>query len=165
MRTINLVSSTPHAVKSRKPSTGFRRLRKSIRAIPHRATNLAGLSSIKSAIRMPSTTSMWPPEHRPFTHALNAVWRDIGIACWHLGDYENARSALERYAARRQYDPEGLYWLGKALASTNHTDRAVEAWQQAVEAAATMPSHRRRPMMKWARMAKSELKALGRNPS
>jgi tetratricopeptide (TPR) repeat protein len=95
------------------------------------------------------------------SHALSAVWRDIGIACWYLGDYENARAALERYIARREYDPEGLYWFGKALASTGQRDRAADVWRQAVNAAKTTPSNRRRLMMKWAGKANSELKAVG----
>jgi tetratricopeptide (TPR) repeat protein len=94
------------------------------------------------------------------SHAANAVWRDIGIACFHLDDFPNAVSALDRYAKRREYDPEGLYWLGKALAASNQPDRAADAWQKTVEAVKTMPSHRRRFLRKWAGMANSELRRL-----
>jgi Tfp pilus assembly protein PilF len=95
------------------------------------------------------------------THAASAVWRDIGIACFHLNDFPNALAALERYAARREYDPEGLYWLGKAQAASNQPDHAADSWQRTIEAAKTMPSHRRRLMNQWANKAKAELKALG----
>ncbi len=95
------------------------------------------------------------------THAASAVWRDIGIACFHLGDFGNAVSALERYVAKREYDPEGLYWYGKALAATNQRDRAVEAWRKTIDAVRTMPSHRRRQMKKWESKANVELKAMG----
>jgi Tfp pilus assembly protein PilF len=95
------------------------------------------------------------------THAASTVWRDIGIACFHLDDYPNALAALERYAARREYDPEGLYWLGKAQAASNQRDRAADSWRRTIEAAKTMPSHRRRAMTQWAGKAKAELKAIG----
>jgi tetratricopeptide (TPR) repeat protein len=93
-------------------------------------------------------------------HAASAVWRDIGNACFHLDDHANAIAALERYTARREYDPEGLYWLGKALAASGQQERAADAWKKTIEAARTMPSHRRRVMMKWASKANAELKAL-----
>jgi tetratricopeptide (TPR) repeat protein len=94
------------------------------------------------------------------THAASAVWRDIGIACFHLDDHANALAALERYTSRREYDPEGLYWLGKALAASGQPDRAAEAWRRTIDAAKTMPSHRRRLMSQWSRKAGAELKAL-----
>lgn len=98
-------------------------------------------------------------------HAANEVWRDIGVACLHLNDQQNAIAALQRYTERREYDPEGLFWFGKALAAASNSEGAADAWQKAIDAARTMPSHRRRQMSKWGSRAKAELKAIGAKAS
>src|SRR5262249_21761340 len=45
------------------------------------------------------------------------VLRDIGNAYLQASRTEEASAALLKYAERRPYDPEGLFWLGKALAA------------------------------------------------
>lgn len=94
-------------------------------------------------------------------HSSNEVWRDMGIALLQLGDRENAEKALARYVERREYDPEGLYWLGKALAASERKAEAVSSFERAIEAAKTAPPHRRGVVRQWIGKSKSELKAIG----
>lgn len=89
--------------------------------------------------------------------AQNEVWRELGAAFFASGRYEEARVALEKFTARREYDPEGLYWFGKTLKQLGDIERAEEMFQRAIEAARTMPSHRRAQVRMWASRARSEL--------
>lgn len=93
-------------------------------------------------------------------HASNEVWRDMGVACFHLGRESDAIAALTRYAERREYDPEGLYWLGKALAASGSREEASRQFRASIEAAETAPSHRRRAVRAWIGRSRAELKAL-----
>jgi len=92
--------------------------------------------------------------------SASEVWRDLGTACFQTSHFEDAAAALEKYAARRPYDPEGLYWLGRAHASLGHADRARECFKECIEAVETSPRHRRAQVRKWARQSQSALRAL-----
>ncbi len=94
-------------------------------------------------------------------HSSNEVWRDMGIALLQTGDRENSEKALARYVERREYDPEGLYWLGKALAASERKAEAVSSFERAIEAAKTAPPHRRGVVRQWIGKSKTELKAIG----
>lgn len=93
-------------------------------------------------------------------HASSEVWRGLGAADLQLGRTEQALAELETYTARREFDPEGLYWTGIALKKLGRTGEARDAFQRAVEAAHTAPAHRRRFTAAWGRQAKSELRSL-----
>jgi len=88
------------------------------------------------------------------------VWRDLGNSCFQTGRFEDAAVALEKYVARRPYDPEGLYWLGRTQASLGHADRARGCFQECIEAVNTSPRHRRAQIRKWARQSQSALRAI-----
>jgi tetratricopeptide (TPR) repeat protein len=92
--------------------------------------------------------------------SASEVWRDLGTASFQTARYEDAAAALEKYAGRRPYDPEGLYWLGRTHVSLGHADRAREYFQQCIEAVNTAPRHRRAQVRKWARQSQSALRAL-----
>ena len=94
-------------------------------------------------------------------YASNEVWRGIGVSCFQLGDHENAIGALRRYTERREYDPEGLYWLGRSLAATGKKQEAAGCYRRAIEAAQTAPGHRRHVVRAWASKSRSELRSLG----
>jgi tetratricopeptide (TPR) repeat protein len=89
--------------------------------------------------------------------AQHEVWRELGAAYFEAGDYENARIALEKFTGRREYDPEGLYWYGKVLKQVGRAEEAREMFRRAIEAARTMPSHRRGQVRIWASRSKAEL--------
>lgn len=88
------------------------------------------------------------------------VWRDLGAAYLRAGRVEEAGNALSKFVDRRPYDPEGLYWFGKALAALGRTDEARSQFEQCREAVNTMPGNRRRQLAKWKRLAAAELRSL-----
>ncbi len=89
--------------------------------------------------------------------AQSDVWRELGASYFGAGRFEEARAALEKYTSRREYDPEGLYWYGRALKQLGRVPEAKEMFERAIEAVQTMPSHRRAQVRGWATRAKSEL--------
>jgi len=93
-------------------------------------------------------------------HSSSEAWRGLGAADLQLGNMEQALAALEKYTARREFDPEGLYWLGAAFKKLGRLPEARDAFERAVEAARTSPAHRRRFTAGWGRQAKAELRAL-----
>lgn len=88
------------------------------------------------------------------------VWRNLGVAYLRVNRTEEARVALSKFVDRRPYDPEGLYWFGKALAALGRTDEARSQFEQCREAVNTMPGNRRRQLAKWKRMAGAELRGI-----
>ena len=89
--------------------------------------------------------------------AQNDVWRELGAAYLAGSKLEEALAALQKFTDRRAYDPEGLYWYGKALAQAGRTAEAREMFERTIEAVNTMPSHRRAQVRQWGSRAKSEL--------
>jgi tetratricopeptide (TPR) repeat protein len=94
-------------------------------------------------------------------HSSSESWRGLGAADLQLGRTEQALAELEKYTGRREFDPEGLYWLGCAFKKLGQTQDAGDAFKRAVEAARTSPAHRRRYTASWGRQAKAELRTLG----
>jgi len=88
------------------------------------------------------------------------VWRELGVAYLHAARLEEARLALGKYVERRPYDPEGLYWYGKALAYSGACGEARQSFESCREAVETMPPNRRRQLSRWKRMANAELRGL-----
>lgn len=93
-------------------------------------------------------------------HSGSEVWRDLGAVALLANHPEEAQPALAKYVERRPYDPEGLYWYGKVLKKLGQPAAAKQAWEQAIEAVNTAPSHQRGRIRKWASETKAELKAL-----
>ena len=93
-------------------------------------------------------------------HSSSEVWRDFGAAELQLGRTEQALAALERYTQRREFDPEGLYWLGATYKKLGRIPEARDAFRRAIEAARTSPPHRRRYTAAAGRQAKAELRTL-----
>jgi Flp pilus assembly protein TadD len=89
------------------------------------------------------------------------VWRELGAAHFEAGKMEEAAAALAKFTDRRPYDPEGLYWYGKALANLGRGGEAREMFERAIEAVKTMPRHRRAELRQWGSAAKSELRKVG----
>jgi tetratricopeptide (TPR) repeat protein len=90
----------------------------------------------------------------------NEVWRELGQAYFQKSRLDEARAALGKYVDRRSYDPEGLYWLGKALAGLGASGEARQSFETCRESVETMPPHRRRQLSRWKRMANAELRSL-----
>ena len=94
-------------------------------------------------------------------HSSSESWRGLGASDLQLGHTEQALAELQKYTDRREFDPEGLYWLGAAFKKLGRNPEARDAFERAVEAARTSPAHRRRYTAAWGRQAKAELRSLG----
>lgn len=89
--------------------------------------------------------------------ASSEVWRELGASYVGMSRFEEAVAALEKYTQRRSYDPEGLYFYGKALKGVGRGAEAKAAFEQAIESVDTMPKHRRAYVREWKGLAKKEL--------
>jgi tetratricopeptide (TPR) repeat protein len=92
--------------------------------------------------------------------SLSEVWRDFGIASLKAGDTEQALQALRKYTERRAYDPEGLVYYGHALRQAGRAAESRGVYESAIEAAETLPDHRRGVGKQWAREARQALKTI-----
>lgn len=90
-------------------------------------------------------------------HALSEIWREIGATYLDAKMFAEARNALETFVERRPYDPEGLYYYGKVLKEQGETEKAREAFEQAIESAKTSPDFRRHELRQWSKSAQKEL--------
>lgn len=93
-------------------------------------------------------------------HAHYEIWREIGATYLAAGMLVEAREALERFVARREFDPEGLFYLGETLEQQGEKAQARELYLRCREAEATMPYHRRRLTRKWGKLARERLASL-----
>jgi len=93
-------------------------------------------------------------------HSLHEVWRELGALEFQRNRLPQAEQALHAFIERREYDPEGLYWYGKVLRSLGRDREARDAFQRAIDAVRTMPSHRKAEVRQWGGQAASELRAL-----
>jgi tetratricopeptide (TPR) repeat protein len=91
-------------------------------------------------------------------HAHSEIWREIGATYFAASMYDEARRALERYIARRSFDPEGLYYLGETCQKLGEQDRAREMFRRCVEAVNTMPYYRRGQVSRWSKLAQEHLR-------
>jgi tetratricopeptide (TPR) repeat protein len=94
--------------------------------------------------------------------ATSEVWRELGAAYFGASRFAEAEAALAKYTDRRAYDPEGLYWYGKTMLRLDRPAEARALFERSIEAAKTMPRHRRAEVRKWGSLARSELSALKR---
>lgn len=90
-------------------------------------------------------------------HSLSEVWREIGATYLKAGMLAEAREALEKFATRRPFDAEGLYYLGKVLKAQSEYRMARDFFMQAVESAQTSPIYRRREVRYWSKLAEKEI--------
>jgi tetratricopeptide (TPR) repeat protein len=94
-------------------------------------------------------------------HHQSEILRETGAAYLADGQHENARRELAEYVDRRPYDPEGLYYYGRALEELGKGEEARLAYAQAVEAARTAPRYRARFTAKWSRLAQKQMRKVG----
>jgi tetratricopeptide (TPR) repeat protein len=92
--------------------------------------------------------------------AQSDVWRELGAAYLGASQTAEAIAALAKYVERRPYDPEGLFWYGKALSQTGRTAEARGMYERAIEAVDTMPSRRRAQVRQWRGLAQTEIRKI-----
>jgi tetratricopeptide (TPR) repeat protein len=95
---------------------------------------------------------------RDDSHAQHEVWREVGATYLAAGQYADARDALERFLARRESDPEGLYLMGRAAAGLGDARGAREWMQRCVEAVRTAPAYKYRADERWLNEAQQFLR-------
>jgi len=84
-------------------------------------------------------------------------WRELGATHFAAKRYDAALAALQKFVGRREYEPEGLYWLGETLLKLGRDAEAKECFQRCVESVKTMPSYRRGATRKWGNLAAKRL--------
>jgi tetratricopeptide (TPR) repeat protein len=109
------------------------------------------------ALRHLETVLKLDPQHR--SHEIR---RELGAVYVALGRFAEAERELNFYTDRREYDPEGLYYYGRALEALGQVDPARDAYQRAIEAARTAPPYRRHLIARWSRMAQKQARKLSR---
>jgi len=92
------------------------------------------------------------------SHAQNEIWREIGSTYIAAGQYSDARDALERFLARRDNDPEGLYLMGRAHAGLGDNQEAASSMQACIDAVKTAPAYKYRTEKRWLHEAQQFLK-------
>ncbi len=99
---------------------------------------------------------------RDQSHAQNEIWREIGSTYIAAGQYADGREALEKFLARRDNDPEGLYLMGRAYAGLGDSQEATSSMQACIEAVKTAPAYKYRTEKRWLHEAQQFLK--GKRP-
>jgi len=89
-------------------------------------------------------------------HRSSEIHRELGALYVMLGRFPDAERELTLYTGRREYDPEGLYYYGRALEGVGRISEARSAYERAVEAAATAPHYRRHLVARWSRLAQKQ---------
>jgi tetratricopeptide (TPR) repeat protein len=95
---------------------------------------------------------------RDQSHSQNEIWREIGSTYIAAGQYADARDALQRFLARRENDPEGLYLIGRAHAGMGDNQEATSSMQACIEAVKTAPAYKYRTEKRWLNEAQQFLK-------
>jgi len=93
-------------------------------------------------------------------HCQSEIRRELGATLLDLGRPQDARNELTIYVERRPYDPQGLYYYGRALEALGDASGTREAYGRTVEAARTAPPYRRRLVAGWSRLAERQARRL-----
>ncbi len=92
-------------------------------------------------------------------HSRSEIWREVGATYLAANMFSEAKEALETFASRRAYDPEGLYYYGKTLEQLGQRQQAEEVYSRCIEAVKTMPHYRYGDQRKWHKLARERLTA------
>jgi len=94
-------------------------------------------------------------------HSQSEIWREVGATYNAAGQYDDARTALERFLERRESDPEGLYLMGRAHAGLGHRSEAASLMEACINAVKTAPAYKYRLEKRWLNEAQQFLKSSG----
>ncbi|MDE3196486.1 MAG: tetratricopeptide repeat protein [Acidobacteriota bacterium] len=92
-------------------------------------------------------------------HHQSEILREVGALYVDAGQYADAANELSVYAERRPYDPEGLYYCGRAFEGLGRMEEARLMYMRAIDAAKTAPRYLRRSVAKWSRFSQKLLKS------
>jgi tetratricopeptide (TPR) repeat protein len=96
---------------------------------------------------------------RDQTHSQYEVWREVGATYIAAGQYDDARTALERFLEHRESDPEGLYLAGRAHAGLGHQREAASLMEACINAVKTAPAYKYRLEKRWLNEAQQFLRS------
>ena len=94
-------------------------------------------------------------------HSQYEIWREVGATYNAAGQYDDARTALERFLEHRESDPEGLYLTGRAHAGLGHRREAASLMEACINAVKTAPAYKYRLEKRWLNEAQQFLKNSG----
>jgi len=94
-------------------------------------------------------------------HSQYEIWREVGATYNAAGQYDDARTALDRFLEHRESDPEGLYLAGRAHAGLGHRREAASLMEACINAVKTAPAYKYRLEKRWLNEAQQFLKNSG----
>jgi tetratricopeptide (TPR) repeat protein len=94
-------------------------------------------------------------------HSQYEIWREVGATYIAAGQYDDARTALERFLEHRESDPEGLYLMGRAHAGLGHRREAASLMEACINAVKTAPAYTYRLEKRCLNEAQQLLKSSG----
>ena len=92
-------------------------------------------------------------------HSQNEIWREIGNTYFQAAQYDDARTAFERFLATRPSDAEGRYRYGLTLYSLGRGEEAANEMRAVIEAVQTSPAYKYRAEKRWMNEAQSFLRS------
>jgi Tfp pilus assembly protein PilF len=92
-------------------------------------------------------------------HSTHEIWREVGATYVAAGQFEDAQGALERFLARRESDPEGLYLMGRAQAGMGHNREAANMMEACINAVKSSPAYKYRLEKRWLNEAQQFMKS------
>jgi tetratricopeptide (TPR) repeat protein len=92
-------------------------------------------------------------------HSQNEIWREIGRAYFDAKQYEDARTAFQRFLDRRESDAEGRYYYGLTLHNLGEAEDAAAQMQACIEAVRMAPTYKYRTEKRWMSEAQNFLRA------
>jgi tetratricopeptide (TPR) repeat protein len=93
------------------------------------------------------------------SHSQYEIWREVGATYIAAGQFEDARTALERFLDHRESDPEGLYLMGRAHAGLGHRREAASLMEACINAVKTAPAYKYRMEKRWLNEAQQFLRS------
>jgi len=92
-------------------------------------------------------------------HSQYEIWREVGATYIAAEQYDDARTALERFLQHRESDPEGLYLTGRAHAGLGHRLEAASLMEACINAVKTAPAYKYRLEKRWLNEAQQFLRS------
>jgi tetratricopeptide (TPR) repeat protein len=86
------------------------------------------------------------------------ILRELGALYIAARQFGHAYNELAVYVERRPYDPEGLFYCGRALEGLGKSEEAGGMYARAVEAVRTAPRYLQSSVAKWSRLAQRQMR-------
>ena len=91
-------------------------------------------------------------------HSHHELWREIGLAYYAAGQYNDALEMLDKFLAERPSDAQGRYWRGMTLYQLGRIAEAAQEMHECIETVKTAPAYKYRTERQWLHHAESFLR-------